>query len=124
MVMAMTVMLLLLVAFLAAAGRPVSPVGTYTCRGTQNGVPYGLWLVVTALGQGFDFVWSVHEQSAPIVLGVAVPDGDHLAVALISRNGGVGAGHYVVSPGRLDGHWTRGDGSIDMESCVVKGKAA
>lgn len=119
-----TVFAALLVVLIGRAGQPSNPIGMYTCTGTQAGVPYHMSLVVTAFGQGYDFIWSVQEGSAPTVVGVAVPDGDHLAIALLSRNGGVGAAHYVVSPGRLEGRWTRGDGSIDRESCLVKGKAA
>lgn len=32
---------------------------------------------------------------------------------------GVGSSIYHVSTGTLDGHWTRGDGSRDVEVCTV-----
>lgn len=100
-----------------------SPIGTYTCSGTQAGKPYTLRLEVTAFDKTYELAWQTADGSQAVLAGVAVKDGSVLAVALISPAGGIGAALYHISPGRLDGIWTRGDGTIDPEVCA-SGKAA
>lgn len=116
------------------AGAAVSPVGTYTCQGTQHeGEPYTMRLLVEELGSTFEFSWQVEVDVPPkrwitLMGGLAIPAGDHLAVAIVgpkppSGERGVGVAHYTVKPGVLEGVWARGDGEIYSEKCS-SGRAA
>lgn len=105
---------LLLLALVALAA-PLAVVGSYQCAGTDKGKPYDMELDILPLGDTYEFAW--RDGGQVVMVGLAVPDGDHLAVALVSPQGGIGVAHYAVRPGRLDGVWAKGDGSIQTERC-------
>lgn len=104
--------------------------GSYTCHGAQGPQTYSMKLIVEELGEAtFEFTWRAVDQDALVLLaGIAVPAGDHVAVALVGPRRpdgerGIGVAHYVMSPGRLEGVWARGDGLVYKETCV-SGRAA
>ena len=100
-----------------ATAKPAAGVqiGTYECTGTRGVVQYAVPLIVEAHGKAYRLQWGTPPQIQIIGLGIA----QHgvLAVALVSSGGGVGVAHYLISPGWLEGVWTRGDGSLDTERC-------
>jgi len=100
----------------SGAGVESSIVGTYTCTGTRGPQAYTLRLVVHPFGETYQLVWTADQGQAAIGLGVR--DGDAVAVTLVSPGGELGVAHYVISPGRLAGVWSTGDGRVHREVCT------
>lgn len=115
-------LLLVGVVFTATATDP-NPVGNYVCTGVQHGKPYAIYLSVQELDQSYELRWRADLAGHPTLVGLGVRDGGYLGVAIVSATGAVGAALYRIGPGRLDGVWTPGDGSLDPETCH-NGKAA
>mgnify|MGYP001612684300 FL=1 len=99
-----------------AIAQSVTPIGSYRCTGTQQGQTYELPLVVSAFGDVFRFAWG----DPPTILGLGLLHQGVIAVALVRPStGAVGVALYRFQSGELWGVWSRGDGSIDTEICVV-----
>lgn len=110
--------ILLAVALLFVVLQPVQTarpiVGAYACHGTQNGQRYEMPLAIAEFGHAYQLTWG----DPATVMGLGLLQEGRLAVALVvPRTGAVGVASYVVTPGRLEGIWSRGDGSIDVETC-------
>lgn len=99
-------------------------VGLYICHGTQDGgKAYTVRLQVDPIGQTYQLVWRLKDDTALVVLvGLGIRDGERLAVALIGPNHGVGVALYLISPSQLAGVWSRGDGAQETERCVVSAR--
>ena len=102
----------------AQAGPRMLTPGTYSCAGKQEGHVYTLSLVIQERGNTYELAWSAAHGHPKLMAGLGVPDGNHLAVAIVSPNGGMGVAHYTITPGRLDGVWTNGNGAIETEVCT------
>ena len=103
---------------LVPATGPITPVGTYRCRGTRNGHIYGIRLVVTAYYRAYAFEWKRDSDGPVVQAGLAVRRGDQLAVAIMSVGGTRAVGLYTLTRGRLEGTWTD-TGDIETEVCVT-----
>jgi len=90
--------------------------GTYLCSGARDGKAYTLHLTVQALGDTYGLTWFADQGDAAVGLGVR--EGDGLAVAILAPGGEIGVAHYVISPGRLAGVWSTGQGRVDREVCT------
>jgi hypothetical protein len=106
----------------AAQGGTTTPslTGAYTCSGEQDGRPYTLALVVEPQGETYALAWAASPHEArhqPSIMGLGVLQGDRLAVAMVTSRGGIGVAIYTVAAGRLDAHWSPGDGTVSTEAC-------
>lgn len=105
---------------LGAQAPASSLVGTYTCRGTQEGGPYTLHLTVKTHGpSSWLLLWSETKDSTPMMSGLAIRQHDQLAVALVSVEGHLGVASYVITAGHLNGLWAMGGGSVWPEHCQM-----
>lgn len=94
-----------------------SPVGHWTCHGTQTAQPYDITLDVKEFGHTYELQWTSPDSEVPALIGLGLLQDSILSVAIVSPRGGVGVAQYRVGAGRLEGVWTRGDGGIDVENC-------
>lgn len=117
----MRVLLAILLLTLPAAQPSLA--GPYLCTGTQGAERYTMKLRIEAHGDTYLLHW-LNARDQPVLGGIGVPHGAVLAVGIISAAGGLSAAVYRLSPGRLDGVWTRGDGTIDREQCMKGTKKA
>ena len=99
-----------------AIAQSVTPIGSYRCTGSQQGQTYELPLMVSAFGDAFRFAWG----DPPTLFGLGLLHQGVIAVALVRPStGAVGVALYRFRSGELSGVWSRGDGSIDTETCVA-----
>lgn len=124
-----------LVAYAVTAA--ASPVGSYTCAGTQVNPqtkqvePYEMYLEVQRHGEEtFEFQWREKRDAPTLFYGLAVPDGDHLAVAIVAAVEfapgvhGHGSAHVAMKGGKLESKWTGGAGKALTEVCSPAGAKA
>jgi len=102
--------------FFTGVVTPVDIVGTYLCHGARDGNAYTLHLTVQAVGDTYGLTWFADQGQAAVGLGVR--EGDGLAVAILAPGGEIGVAHYMISPGRLAGVWSTGQGHVDREVCT------
>lgn len=108
--------LAVLVAWSSGGVEPTKIEGAYTCAGARGTEAYTLQLTVEPFGDTYGLTWSADQGKAAVGLGVR--DGDGLAVAILGPGGEIGVAHYVISPGRLAGVWSTGQGRVDREVCT------
>ena|SRR3990167_4200578 len=90
--------------------------GEYKCEGTTPMGKYQLFLDVQVRGNIYDLIWHDNMVQAQ---GFGVRNGDNLAVIYRTILGEFGVSNYKLSPGRLDGMWSIGDGEIYPEVCIL-----
>lgn len=112
-------LVLLLTAPLAAAPKPITPEGDYTCRGETNGRPYSLMLKVEADEAVYKTAW--FDERGIMQYGYGILDAGRLAVVIVNARGnGLGVVMYTVERGTLTGVWSGGDGRVEKEVCTAK----
>lgn len=121
--MATGLALLLLTMQTAQASAEIDLSGKYLCQGTQGGDRYSMKLQIEAFDDTYVLQW-LNARDQPVLGGLGVRDANDLAVAMTSQSGAIGVALYRVRPGVLDGHWSRGDGSLDAETCTKGDKFA
>ncbi len=104
------------------AAAPVDLPGKYLCAGTQGPDKYTVTLTIEKFDETYQLIWL--QQEHPVLGGLGLTRGDQLAVGLFGPNGAVGVALYTVTPGRLEGEWSRGDGKVDIERCMKGDKQA
>jgi hypothetical protein len=98
-----------------AAAPPELP-GKYLCSGTQGPDRYSVKMEIEAYDQTYVVKW-INSNGDPVLAGLGISARGELAVAILSPSGAIGTAMYRLSPGELDGIWTRGDGKTDTEMC-------
>jgi len=99
---------LLLVAFVSVSTRAEVPdlAGTYTCKGTNNGVNYEGTVVLKKVREGYHLKWNVANDSYE---GVGFIDDGKLSVAWITKTpNGVAIGvitYKIEEKKKLVGKW-------------------
>lgn len=120
---AVLVLLQLLGLITLGAATPQPITGKYLCSGTQGADRYSIALRIEAYEDTYVVQW-VNSHNDPVLAGLAIHDGHELAVAILAPNGALGTAFYRLSPGVLEGKWTRGDGKVDTEICRKGDKVA
>lgn len=95
---------------------PPALAGKYLCAGTQGSDKYTVTLQIEQYDETYQLTWL--QQEHPVLGGLGLTRGDQLAVGLFGPNGAVGIALYTMTPGRLEGEWSRGDGKVDIERCM------
>lgn len=106
----------LLILLQTAQAKTADLPGKYLCSGTEGPDHYTVRLVIAAEHDTFILQW-LDANDRPVLGGLGIQDRSDLAVALLSPTGALGTALYRLSPGQLDGKWTRGDGKLDTELC-------
>lgn len=111
------VAMLLLGGVYAAQTAPADPSGTYSCRGWQRGKDYAVTLTVKPFGETYEAAWFFVGEAAPAIVGLGLVDHNDLAITLVSKSGALGVALYRITPGKLEGVWSAGDGTLEPEVC-------
>ena len=119
----LTLTVLVLIGLGSVKAAPIDLPGKYLCAGTQGVDRYTVKLEIEAYDQTYIVKW-VDERGNPVLAGLGINERGNLAVSILAPNGALGTAIYRLSPGELDGIWTRGDGKRDMELCRKGDKAA
>jgi hypothetical protein len=98
------------------AGQPSTPplAPMYACDGMGPEAPYALDLKIEPFDENYILTWI--DGRRPVMQGLAVREGDRLAVALTGSRA-VGVAIYRIVGPTLVGTWSPGDGHRYTETC-------